>query len=188
MQTKNALPLRLSLSLAIVLFGLIGSIASAQQPPEPDGDPVDATKYESHEVDENGNANSSTQPKKAGLVVQAGYRSDTLGGEFLAQWMFITLNGQSHPFWGARAISLDRKSPLRKLGLQAGDVVTRLDNVHIWNGMHKRKNVWQIPELEEHYGATDVRYIKHGTRRVLEGQIDLDNPDPGNNSGAPLAP
>lgn len=175
---KFLLPFRLGSFLAVVLLGLTASIASAQE--EGDDEPVDAAVYEAADPD---------QPQKAALVTPgpgATYRSDSLRGAFVGQPMFITILGKKHFFWGARAISLDPDSPLRTLSMRVrrgrpqkftvGDVVSRLDGVTLDVGKFQDGNgVWQMPELEGHFGATDVRWIKQRHQSVNVGEILIDN-------------
>ncbi len=74
--------------------------------------------------------------------------------------------------------------------MRPGDVLTRLDGVPLWQGMHRHGDgTWQIPEMERHYGATEVRYIRQGSHIVRVGQMILDGGYWDDGSGiAPLAP
>jgi len=103
----------------------------------------------------------------------ATYRSDVLKGNFLGKPMFVMLDGKQVSFRGARTVALDEDSPLRKLGLQVGDVLTRLDGVTVDTEKFVRNETWQMPELERHYGPTEVKWIKQGKHAVQVGQIDL---------------
>lgn len=178
--------------LSVMLFAVTASTTFAQNENDDNPEPVEATQFESAQpqalVAGGGNPN---QPPKLGMKNVGGtYRSDTLGGEFLCQYMRITIggrqNGQSFVFWGARAISLDRDSPLRDLRMQMndgtfqkfqpGDVLTRLDDVKIDEDKFQDRNgAWQMPELDEHFGPTSVRWIKTGHSHVNVGEILLDN-------------
>lgn len=193
---------RRSFLFVAVWFTAVGisAWASAQDgdgpPPPPEGDPVDAAHFEGEfrivqeqatVLGPDGKQRTFATQRRVPVPPRSGYRSNTLGGTFLAQWMYIRVNGQTHTFWGARALSLDVQSPLRTLGMRSGDVVTRLDGTPIWVGMHQRNGVWQIPELEEHFGTTDVRFILQGTNRVRVGQIVLDFHDD-DNGFQPLLP
>jgi hypothetical protein len=152
-------------------------------------------------------SNNPNQPKTGAMVMPAGtYRFDSLGGDFQAEWMSLTIggnqNGQSFLFWGARAVSLDPDSPLRDLRMrmnngtaqqfQVGDVVTRLDDIRIDEGKAKdRRGAWQLPQLDEHFGPTTVRWIKTRNSHVNVGQIMLDNNATrgiGGNGGGRVAP
>lgn len=73
----------------------------------------------------------------------------------------------------ARGPCSDEDSPLRKLGLDVGDVVTRLDGVAVDTEKFEQDKIWQLPELENHYGPTEVKWIKQGKHLVQVGQIDL---------------
>jgi len=69
-------------------------------------------------------------------------------------------------FTAARIVSKPGPdSPLRQIHLGIGDVITRLDGIPVTG----------LGELERHYGRTYVRYIKQGTTRVRNGEIDLDD-------------
>lgn len=102
------------------------------------------------------------------------FRSDCLRASFVAQWMYLELPQGRREFWGTRIVQIDPQSPLRTLGLRNGDVLTRLDDVQVASGMYRQGNEpWQIPELERHYGLTEVRYIVTQTHSVQIGSIDL---------------
>jgi hypothetical protein len=83
---------------------------------------------------------------------------------------------------------LDQDSPLRKLGMVEGDVLSRLDGMYLNNGKFLQNGIWQMPELEAHYGLTDVKWIKQGTHRVNIGQIVIDSGRQGNPGGRGPAP
>jgi len=88
--------------------------------------------------------------------------------------MYLELPQGRREFWGTRIVQIDPQSPLRTLGLRNGDVLTRLDDVQVASGMYRQGNEpWQIPELERHYGLTEVRYIVTQTHSVQIGSIDL---------------
>ncbi|MFT5527572.1 MAG: hypothetical protein ACI9HK_005554 [Pirellulaceae bacterium] len=204
---KHFLALRRLMTFSALLISLTATTAVAQDLSDAEFDPVDATVFDAHAVGLEEKPVPG-QPRKAALVKPVGtYRSDSLGGEFIAQWMQITIggnqNGQSFLFWGARAVSLDKKSPLRDLQVrfnngrperfQVGDVVTRLDDIKISGGMTKnRKGVWQIAQLDEHYGPTTFRWIKTGHSHVNVSKITLLNNKPsrpnGGNRPVPVAP
>ncbi|MFZ4731637.1 MAG: hypothetical protein ACOYK7_03755 [Pirellulales bacterium] len=104
------------------------------------------------------------------------YRSENLQGNFIAQWLFIRQNGKVIRFWGARIIRLDPSSPLRSIGLRPGDVITRLDGIPVWRGMSRiGQDPWQLIQLEEHFGLTEVRFINQGSQVIRVGQINLDS-------------
>ncbi len=160
--------------LVAFLFCLAGSmpLMHAAEPDPPAEGPVDASNYAPPAA-----APRSTTPHAPqALIMQDGYRSETLRGDFLAQWMVLKTPSRSYLFWGARALSLDQDSPLRNLGLKPGDVVTRIDGIGIANNMIMNNGVWQIPQMEQHYGISQIRFIKQGSRWVQNGDVRLDNP------------
>jgi hypothetical protein len=108
-------------------------------------------------------------------VAAAAYYSPTLRGRFWAQWMFILRGGSQVNFWGARVVQLDYDSPVWQLGLAPGDVITRLDGLSIANGMFREDGgTWQIVELDNHFGRTEVRFIHRGSNQVRIGAMMLD--------------
>lgn len=184
---------------SFVLCCCLCSVANAQEgaPPAPEGDPVDASHYEPQVqmqqqtvqgLGHDGQLRQYNIQQRQVIAPSATYRSNSLGGNFQAQWMYITQNNQAITFWGARAVSLDPQSPLRYLGMRAGDVVTRLDGIPIWNQMYRQGQGWVVPELDRHFGTTDVRYILQGTNQVRVGQIVLDNFGTPENGITPLQP
>lgn len=79
-------------------------------------------------------------------------------------------------FYGARIVGMEWDSPLRHLHLQLGDVVTRLDGIPVSMNMYRvggPEGYWALPQIEKHYGHTEVRYIRSGTTRVVNGWVDL---------------
>ena len=171
---------------AIALFALAsGAVAQDGDgsPPPPMGPPVDATHYEgefkvvaqSVEAKDPMGRTVKMSAQKRVPVIPRGYHSETLGGTFVAEWMYLEVKNRTVLFWGARILSLDVRSPLRSLGVRPGDVITRLDETPVGYGMYLRNGVMQIPELEEHYGTTDVRFIQQGVSRVRVGQIVIDH-------------
>lgn len=90
--------------------------------------------------------------------------------------MAITQGGQKVSFWGARITSVDQFSPIRALGVRPGDVITRLDGIPIGNGIQQTQNgEWIAPELDRHFGDTEVRFIISGTNKVNIGKIMISN-------------
>lgn len=158
----------------VCCFALLisASGAYADDVPAPDGDPVEVSDTPSVAA-----AVSNNGQVAAGQVIPPpGYQSQMLGGEFRAEWMKLSVNGRQPVFfWGARIVNLDPNSPLRQLGLNVNDVVTRLDQISVANNMVKMQNnpFWTMSELEGHFGHTDVRYIFHKTKVVREQSIDL---------------
>lgn len=115
------------------------------------------------------------------VVQRVGFYSKSLKGLFQAQWMYIEINGRRHEFWGARILRLESASPIRSLGLTPGDVITRLDGTPISTGLQiDQSGSQRIPELDQHYGKTEIRFIVRGTQQVRIGDVMLDgavNPD-----------
>jgi hypothetical protein len=106
--------------------------------------------------------------------------SQSLGATFFAQWMYIIQNGQQINFWGARITGVDQNSPLNDLRLRPGDVITRLDGIPVANNMYQGPNGWVMPELDRHFGSTEVRYIYHSSDYVNIGTVNLNNSGGGN--------
>jgi hypothetical protein len=90
---------------------------------------------------------------------QLAYFSPRLGCRFLIQPMFLPQFGN---FLGARIVSEpELASPLRQLGLDEGDVITRLDGLPVTN----------VQELERHILDTGVRFIHAGEQVVHKGTM-----------------
>lgn len=87
-----------------------------------------------------------------------GYYSPRLQGHFQLKNFYLPKYGN---FVAVRIASLDPDSPLRQIGLIAGDVVTRLDGVQIRS----------LAELEVHAYDTGVRYIKAGSQYVQSAEV-----------------
>ncbi len=116
-----------------------------------------------------GSAAKADEPQGYKMVIGGSY-SQALGAEFRVENFSLPAFGQ---FTGVRLVSAPNwNSPLRKLGLQAGDVITRLDGVRVDN----------LGELENHYSWTEVRYIKTGSQMVRIGSIFINQ----NNGGGPI--
>ena len=91
-------------------------------------------------------------------VAQEGTFSHALGAWFRIENMQIP----GHRFTAARLVSDPLPdSPLNRIGLQQGDVITRLND----------NPVNTFAELERHSRNTSIRYIKTGTTRVLLANI-----------------
>ncbi|MDX1964256.1 MAG: hypothetical protein SFX18_13970 [Pirellulales bacterium] len=87
------------------------------------------------------------------------YTSLKLKAQFRVENFFLPAFGN---FTAVRLVSIPAPdSPLNALGLQPGDVITRLDGIRTDN----------LAQLENHYSWTQVRYIKTGTQQVLIGNI-----------------
>lgn len=138
--------------------------------------------------------NDPNATQSAPLRSEPGYKSKKLGGEFIGKKMRITVggnaNGMTYVFFGVRALQLDPDSPLRRLGMVEGDVITRLDGITLDTGMSMAGNRQYLPELDKHYGLTDIRWIKQGTSRVIVEKVQLDrgNQNNNNNGAPPEAP
>lgn len=109
------------------------------------------------------------EPQTYKMIVGGSY-SPSLGAEFRVETFNLPAFGQ---FTGVRLVSVPSfDSPLRNLGLQPGDVITRMDGVRTDN----------LAELENHYSWTQIRYIKTGTQTVRIANIFIGNnvgPQPG---------
>ena len=101
-----------------------------------------------------------------------GYYSPRLQGNFQIRNFYLPAYGN---FRAVRITSLDYNSPLREIGLRAGDVITRLDGVQIHN----------LGELERHAYDTTVRYIKAGAQNVQTSEVYLPYSDNGSSSNYP---
>jgi len=173
-------------SVAAALCGMViagASLAQDASVPAPDGPAAsvddDGGEEKTAQVVEGGNPGGRAYHGASGT-----YYSPTLRGRFRAQWMFIRRGGSQVNFWGARVVQLDYDSPVRQLGLAPGDVITRLDGLSIANGMFRQDGgPWQIVELDNHFGRTEVRFIHRGSHQVrigdmmLDGTVNGDYPD-----------
>lgn len=99
------------------------------------------------------------------------YRS----GRLKAGFQLIRLSIPGYRFFAAKIVEMDADSPLREVGLDYGDYVTRLDGVRISTGKwwDSNQRVWRLPQMERHYGRTQVRYVKSGGRRAFNGYTNL---------------
>lgn len=90
-----------------------------------------------------------------------GYYSPSLRGFFAVRWF----RRGPFVFPGAKLLGeVDFDSPLNRLGLRSGDIITRLDD----------RRVRDYDELERHYADTSVRYIRQSTGNVRVGMIYID--------------
>ncbi len=141
--------------------------------PAPDAPAVSVDEYAMEEP--TAYVQKGTNSENAYHVKTDAYYSPSLRGWFRAQWMFIRRGGSQVNFWGARVMHLDYDSPVRQLGLAPGDVITRLDGLSIANGMFRQGGgPWQIAELDNHFGRTEVRFIHRGSNQVRIGDMMLD--------------
>ena len=60
-----------------------------------------------------------------------------------------------------------RLSTSAPLNIRAGDVVSRLDGTSVMNNAYQGPNGWVMPEMDRHFGSTELRYISHGTKTML---------------------
>jgi hypothetical protein len=107
----------------------------------------------------------------------SGYYAWRLGAEFEIQTMQIP----GYVFRAARIVSEPEfGSPLNQLGLQIGDVITRLDGIPVTN----------YTELDRHAHRTVIRYIKAGTTLPRNGvvYIPCDSPISPVAGGGVIAP
>lgn len=180
--------------LGLLATMLVSNDAAAQEPPKPNDAPVDISDFEG---DDAAKSNDPNKPQALGFRISGpvgGYHSTMLGASLNLQYMQITQSGRKVNFWGGRIVSLEKNSPLNKIGLQLGDVVTRLDSIPIANkaSQRKRNQPYRLPEADSHYGPTKVRYIFRSTQNVQEKTVDLGNlrrnPPPPRNTPVPIAP
>lgn len=163
-------------TVAVIICGVAfagSSLAQDASVPPPDGPAVavdDGGEEKTAARDEGGSPQGGAYHPPSGS-----YYSPTLRGRFRAQWMFIRRGGSQVNFWGARVVQLDYDSPVRQLGLAPGDVITRLDGLSVANGMFRQDGgTWQIVELDNHFGRTEVRFIHRGFNQVRIGDMMLD--------------
>ncbi|MCA9152925.1 MAG: hypothetical protein KDA92_26665 [Planctomycetales bacterium] len=112
------------------------------------------------------------------IVDGEGYRCYRLDATVELQYLYIDTASRRVTFWGARVLDLGPASPLPSIGVEVGDVITRLDRIPVATRAFRRRNqvgnwVWQLPEMDRHYSLTHVRFIKAGTSAVLEEVVDL---------------
>ena len=176
--------------LLVMLTLLICQRSVAQDSgPAPDAPAIAASQFSEAPLSYETTASGSGRRPRLTLTSEA-YYSPNLKAHFKAQWVYITQRGRQVEFWGARIISLDHHSPLRDLRVNPGDVVTRLDGIPIWTNMYKEQGrPWQLVQLEQHYGRTEVRYILRGTDQVRVGDMMLDGTiDEGFEDAVPVPP
>lgn len=81
----------------------------------------------------------------------------------------------SDVFPAGRVVALQPDSPLNRLGIRVGDVITRLDGTRVNQGVWPNQDgcYWMMPEFERHFGVVQVRFIRTGTAVVEEQPIDI---------------
>ncbi|MCA9055147.1 MAG: hypothetical protein KDA75_15000 [Planctomycetaceae bacterium] len=90
---------------------------------------------------------------------QLAYFSPRLGARFLVEETFLPQFGN---FWAARIVSEPEfGSPLCQLGLDEGDLITRMDGLPVMSTC----------ELERHILDTGVRFIRAGGQNVFKGTM-----------------
>ncbi len=173
--------------LAMLPSGALGQEVEVAAP-APDAEAVATDEFEVPAMERREIGPGSGGPAR--YMIRDVYYSPNLRGHFRAQWMYIIQNGRQVNFWGARIVHLDFDSPLRQIGVSSGDVITRLDGVPVWKRMYREsRGPWQLVQMEQHYGRTEVRYILRGTHQVRIGDMMLDGyvPD-GFNDANPIPP
>jgi len=178
--------------LVAVMFAL--SVSTSFAAPEDEPEDLSANQKPQAAALTVPNPNDPNAAQAAPLKYEPGYVSKKLGGEFIGKKMRVTVggnaNGTTYTFFGVRVMRLDRDSPLRRIGMVEGDVITRLDGNTLDIGMSMAGARQYLPELDQHYGLTDIRWIKQGTSRVIVEKVQLDRGNQNNNNGgnAPEAP
>lgn len=183
MQSKILSRMTMAAALAIPLTLLASARAQDDsEGPPPEGEAVSAHSFEAAQVDVDADeGGADDRPRHRKWVIPGGgvYYSPNLRGHFRGEWLYIMQRGRRVSFWGARIVHLDGGSPLRQVGLSPGDVITRLDGVPIARGMFREgAGPWQIVQMEEHFGRTEVRYIIRGSDQVAVGDMMLDGVSP----------
>lgn len=162
--------------VAIGLLALVGAISllkvSAQEPDEPRSTkPAVSTEWDGLSESERSLRGGRRMPRQ--ILDQDVYRSNALQADFIVQWMYIDPPGRHFEFWGARIVGMAPSSPLWQISVGPGDVITRLDGIPIARRMRRRNGGWDVPELERHYGRTEVRHIHQGSQVVHDGWINV---------------
>lgn len=93
----------------------------------------------------------------------------TLKASLRLEWMSIP----GFSFWGGRITDIDANSPLHQANLRVGDVVTRLDGVSIAKGKYWSGQYWELPQIERHFGPTELRFIRTGHQNAENVQVNL---------------
>lgn len=78
-------------------------------------------------------------------------------------------------FSAGRIVAIQPGSPLQQIGLNVGDVITRLDGTRVSEGKWPNQQgcFWMLPEFERHFGLTKVRFIRRGSIQVEEPTVNL---------------
>lgn len=168
----NASRMRLAVGL-LLMAGTMGSLkVSAQEPDEPrPSKPAVSTDW--HGLSEYGRSLQGGRGMPRQVLGQSVYRSNALQADFIVEWMYVNPPGRHFEFWGARIIDVAPSSPLWQVSVGPGDVITRLDGIPIGRRMRRRNGGWDIPELERHFGRTEVRHIRQGSQLAHDGWINV---------------
>ncbi|QDV73184.1 PDZ domain-containing protein [Botrimarina mediterranea] len=149
--------------LAVAAVAFLPAVASAQQAaPAPQyGVPINSVEAR----------DAALARLKRGEV----YESQRWRASFHLDEALLLPQFQGLAFAGARIVKIDEDSPLDRLGLKVGDVVTRLDGTKIDTGRWPNQEgcYWMLPQFERHYGLTTVRFIRAGTTQVVDQTVDL---------------
>ncbi len=170
----------LTVFVFVAIIGLVCRFAKAQEdsPPQPDGEAVAVSAWApmAEAKSEDGETTTKAYTTKERVVRRyEAYYSPTFRCHLVAQWMYIQQSGRPVNFWGARIVSLGHDSPLRQLGLNPGDVITRLDGIQIWRGMYREAGrPWNLVEFENHYGRTESATSFEARIQVRVGDVLLD--------------
>lgn len=97
------------------------------------------------------------------------YYSPKLKAALRLEWMSIP----GFSFWGGRIVGMAPDSPLHQANLHPGDVITRLDGVKISKGKFWTGQYWSLPQIERHYGRSEVRHIRSGQQNANNAYVDL---------------
>ncbi len=149
--------------LAVAAFALSAAVASAQPT-------ASAPQY--------GLPINSVEARDAALArLKRGevYVSQRWRASFHLDEALVLPQFQGLGFAGARIVKVEEDSPLKRLGLKVGDVITRLDGTKIDTGRWPNQEgcYWMLPQFERHYGLTTVRFIRAGTTQVVDQTVDL---------------
>ena len=161
---------KLSLAAMLVFFNVIIVTEEARSQPVTYSAPMTTNHVpyvESYSV---------AQPQT--VQITKAYYSPKLKAQLKAQFMEANFpNVGTISFWGARIVGMDLNSPLKSLpNVQLGDVITRIDGISIGTDLSKPDGqaYFNIPQVEQHFGWSEFRWMKTGTTKVLVNTINLD--------------
>jgi hypothetical protein len=149
--------------LAVAAIALLTAAASAQQAAAPPQYGVPINSVEARDA--------ALARLKRGEV----YASQRWLASFHLDEALVLPQFQGLGFAGARIVKIEQDSPLQRLGLKVGDVITRLDGTKVDTGRWPNQQgcYWMLPQFERHYGLTTVRFIRAGTTQVVDQTVDL---------------